>query len=64
MENRFDSVPIDDTQRYVISVIKEYAETLAQGIEHSHMDGRCKALAQTKLEECVMFATKGISIRK
>lgn len=29
-------------------------------IEETHMDPRCKAIAKTKLQECIMWMNKGI----
>ncbi len=40
--------------------LRDFAKEVAHSIETLVPDGRCKAVAYTKLEECVMWALKGM----
>lgn len=64
MINRFDSVPLDEKQKWNINLVKSKAEELDKIIEESCYEERCKEKAITSLEEFVMWATKGISRTK
>lgn len=52
---------LDEKQIFRISEINECAKSLAAMIESACPDGREKALAYTKLEECVMWARAAIA---
>ena len=56
----FESVKMNETQKRNVDVVKNKAEELLNIITKT-CDGRYKTLAITSLEECVMWATKGIS---
>lgn len=56
----FESVKMNEMQKRNVDVVKSKAEELLNIITKT-CDGRYKALAITSLEECVMWATKGIS---
>ena len=60
-DDRFDYKSIDQGQRIDINKIKENAYDLLDAIENNCPNSREKALALTKLEECVMWASKSIS---
>ncbi len=44
-----------------MAVIKQQGEYFLVALSGVHGDGRCLALAKTKIEEAVMWATKGIT---
>lgn len=52
--------PLSADEKIDIALIKQFAEDLLPYIERVG-DPRARALAITKLEECVMWATKGIT---
>jgi hypothetical protein len=51
---------LSDSEKAKLVVIKDEAQNLYDLFE-SIPDPRAKALARTKLEECVMWAVKGIT---
>lgn len=53
--------PLEQSERNAMDAIKGWAEDLYNEISMSVPEGREKALAITKLEEAVMWATKGIT---
>ena len=55
----FESVKMNETQKWNVNLVKSKAEELLDIITKT-CDGRYKALAITRLEECVMWETKGI----
>lgn len=55
----FESVKMNEMQKRNVDAVKSKAEELLNIITKT-CDGRYKALAITSLEECVMWATKGI----
>ena len=57
----FDSVPFDKDQYKRTSILKDSAEGLLEIINAYCPDGREKSIAITKLEECLMWASKSIS---
>jgi hypothetical protein len=67
MEDTFrknrEEVVISDEVKIHITAIKEKAEELLKSFEEPFegADARMMALAKTKLEECVMWAVKGIT---
>lgn len=65
MENttRFRDVyrPLTDMEKADIADIKHEAAMLSATISAALPDGRERALALTKLEECVMWAVKGVT---
>jgi len=61
---RKEQKELSDNQEIDVKAIKELAENLERGLEtiQTHdADPRCVAVAKTKLEECVMWAVKGIT---
>ena len=56
----FESVKMNELQEWNVNLVKSKAEELLNIITKT-CDGRYKVLAITSLEECVMWATKGIS---
>ncbi len=50
----------DDRQGNDIAMVRTMCLDLAQFIEQTYMEPRCRALAITKLEEVSMWANKGI----
>lgn len=56
----FESVKMNEMQKRNVDAVKSQAEELLNIITKT-CDGRYKDLAITSLEECVMWATKGIS---
>lgn len=64
MENRFESIELTDEQRDDVENMKAFFEALELVIENTEMSPRERALALTKLEECAMWANKGISRRE
>ena len=56
----FESVKMNELQEWNVNLVKSKAEELLNVITKT-CDGRYKDLAITSLEECVMWATKGIS---
>ena len=56
----FESVKMNELQEWNVNLVKSKAEELLDIITKT-CDGRYKDLAITNLEECVMWATKGIS---
>lgn len=64
MIKRFDNVPLDDKQKWNINLIKDKAEALENLIEKACYEDNYKEKALASLEECVMWATKGISRTK
>lgn len=61
MRDMFEYKGIDEGQRADIEDIKNWASDLLASIENNCPDGRRKSLAITKLEECIMWASKSIS---
>ena len=61
MKEIFKYKPIDEGQRNDIEHLKEKATDLLDSIENNCPESRGKSLAITKLEECIMWATKSIS---
>lgn len=57
----FESVNLTTEQVIKATRIKNYAWDLWTALEDAQADPRMTALAKTKLEECVMWATKAIS---
>lgn len=57
----FESVKMNELQEWNVNLVKSKAEELLNIITKTTYDGRYKDLAITSLEECVMWATKGIS---
>ena len=57
----FASVPVSDEQSKRIFEVKQKAMDFLDVIYAQVKDGREKSLAITKLEECVMWATKSIA---
>ena len=57
----FESVKMNELQEWNVNLVKSKAEELLNIITKTTYDGRYKDLAITNLEECVMWATKGIS---
>lgn len=53
--------PLSDMEKADMDEIKSEAQVLLDRIKGDVPDERCRALAITKLEECVMWATKGIT---
>jgi hypothetical protein len=53
--------PLSDEKKTWIALIKENAATLERNLKASSKQSRELSLALTKLEECVMWATKGIT---
>lgn len=58
--NRFDYVRYDDISIQVQDRVKTAATLLSSIIENELTDGRAKALALTKLEECYMWVGKAV----
>lgn len=54
----------DEVGQQTIGALRERAKAFAGAIESYVPPGRSKALAQTKLEECLMWAIKGIVLPK
>lgn len=52
--------PLSDLDKMQIDEVKQKADVLLAALK-SHMPSRGNSLAQTKLEECVMWAVKGIT---
>lgn len=52
---------LTDEEKENVKIIKDEADALYNGIENTVTDPRMKACAKTKLEECVMWAVKGIT---
>lgn len=61
MKNIFRCKVIDEGQRNDIDDIKKRASDLLDSIENNCPKSRETSLAITKLEECVMWASKAIS---
>lgn len=57
------AVQINEAQKNDIMGIDKIAQKLFTQIKETEADPRCKALALTKLEECQMWANRGIAIR-
>jgi hypothetical protein len=53
-----------DIQLTFIELIREHAKTLGAGIIVSQGSSRERSLALTKLEECIMWAVKGIVLNE
>lgn len=53
--------PVEEIQRK-IEVFRRAAKDFALALNTDTPDGRAKSLAQTKLEECVMWAIKGMVV--
>lgn len=62
MTTRFDSRRVSGTGLAVIDGYKAEAEQLAQSIDRTVASSRERALAQTHLQEAVMWATRAASI--
>lgn len=62
MATRFDSRHVSPTGLTVIDEYKEAAERLAQTIDRTVASSRERALAQTHLQEAVMWATRAASV--
>lgn len=60
----FESVEMNDLQKWNVNLVKSKAEELASIIKIGCYDEHCKDAAVSRLEECVMWATKGISRSK
>lgn len=61
IENRFTYHRPTEAQAAKYPIIRDKAKELAYLIDELCPNGREKALAMTKLEECVMFANASIS---
>lgn len=57
----FESVKMNELQEWNVNLVKSKAEELLNIITKTTYNDRYKALAITSLEECVMWAKKGIS---
>lgn len=57
----FDSVQLSDEQKQAIADLKKSAYVLYYDIVTAVPQGRMRSLALTKLEECLMWANKGIA---
>jgi hypothetical protein len=53
--------PLSDIEKASLDDLKEAAEYFAKTVAYNVPEGRERALAITKLEECVMWATKGVT---
>ncbi len=52
--------PLRDLEKMQIDEVKQKAEVLLAALK-SHAPSRENSLAQTKLDECVMWAVKGLT---
>lgn len=64
MKNRYDCHSIDKDQYKLIDIIRNRVKALDEVIETYCPKGREKSLALTKLEECLMWANKAISMEE
>lgn len=55
---------LNPAQKEELQMIELRASVLAQAIYHVNADERCRAVAKTKLEECIMWINKGICIKE
>jgi len=62
IDARFRSYKVSNEQVEAQSQTRRMARNLARHINVNLPDGREKSLALTKLEECVMWANRGIAI--
>lgn len=59
--NRFRSKELNDTQKHLVNMFKQYFEDVESMIEHNLNNGRYRSLALTSLEEAAMWVNKSIS---
>lgn len=52
---------LTEEEKEQVKMVKDQADILYSLIGHQMIDPRMQALAKTKLEECVMWAVKGIT---
>lgn len=57
----FGSVSLGMEAKEKVDTVREAAEALMEKIDASLLNSREKSIARTKLEECVMWANRGIS---
>lgn len=64
IETAFKSIPLDKDQLARCASLRKLSENLASVIHEACPKSREKSLAQTKLEECLMWAIKSIAVNE